>query len=448
MLDSAQGTPWSGKCLLETFANNSGTWRFGVYEADAGKLELRRKGVLLRLRAQSFRILVHLLEHAGEVVPRDQLQRKLWPADTYVDFDHSLNTAMMKLRDVLGDEADAPVYIETIPKRGYRFIAPVVPIGNEEQREAPSTNVATTAAKVEEGFSIAVLPFKCTGNVPEVAVFADGLAEEFASGFLRFSYLKVVPSNLAQQSAVVSANDGPVARYILQGSLRQMGTRLRVTVRLADTTTTTNMWSETYEQPFHADSLFDVQDYLVPRIVSTIADGRGILPRSISESLRYKHIDLMTPNEAVLRAFAHFERVTAEEHAASRAALERAVQRAPGQADCWAMLSLLYKEEFAHNFNLQPDPLARAFSAAQIALQADASNHLCHHALAAALFFRRDIPAFRASAERSITLNPMDGFTVASLGFLIADSGEWELGCALVDRARELNPHHPILIRQ
>jgi TolB-like protein len=432
---------------LGTLANNSGTWRFGVYEADAHKLELRRKGVLLRLRDQSFRILVHLLEHAGEVVTRDELQRKLWSADTYVDFDHSLNTAMMTLRDVLGDEADAPVYIETIPKRGYRFIAPVVPIRNEEQREAPTT-VATTAAKVDEGFSIAVLPFKCTGNIPEMAVFAEGLAEEFAGGFLRFSYLRVVSSNLAQQYAVVSATDSPGPRYVLQGSLHQMGTRLRVTARLADMTTTTNIWSETYEQPFHADSLFDLQDYLVPRIVSTIADGRGILPRSISESLRYKHIDLMTPNEAVLRAFAHFERVTAEEHAASRAALERAVQRAPGQADCWAMLSLLYKEEFAHDFNLEPDSLTRAFSAAQVALQADATNHLCHHALAAALFFRGDIPAFRAAAERAITLNPMDGFTVASLGFLLADSGEWELGCALVDRARELNPHHPILIRQ
>ena len=433
-----------GGYRLGALENKSGMWRFGVYEVDARKLKLCRKGVQLRLREQSFKILVHLLEHAGEVVTRDELQRMLWAADTYVDFDHSLNTAMMKLREVLGDEADAPVYIETVPKRGYRFIAPVVPIENEMKQAAPPAFVAQNAAKLDTGFSIAVLPFKCTGSVPELALFADALAEEFFGGLQRFSYLTVVSHKLAEQPAVGSASDGATTRYVLEGVLRKIGTRLRVSMRLADTTTATSMWSETYEQPFNADSLFDLQDYLVPRIVSTIADGRGILPRFISESLRYKHIDLMTPTEAVLRAFAHFERATAEEHAASRAALERAVQCAPGQADCWAMLSLLYKEEFAHAFNPEPDSLDRAFSAAQIALQADPSNHLCHHALAAALFYRKDIPAFRTAAERAISLNPMDGFTVASLGFLIADSGEWELGCALVDRAHELNPHHSI----
>lgn len=110
---------------METPANATRTWRFGVFEVDARRAELRRGGTPVKVREQSFRILVHLLEHAGEIVTREELRLVLWPSDTFVDFEHSLNTAVMKLRDALGDSADAPLYIETIPKRGYRFIAPV-----------------------------------------------------------------------------------------------------------------------------------------------------------------------------------------------------------------------------------------------------------------------------------------------------------------------------------
>ena len=110
---------------MATPAHTTQTWRFGVFEVDAHKEELRRAGVPIKMREQPLRILVFLLEHAGEIVTREELRRVLWPADTFVDFDHSLNTAVMKLREVLGDTADKPLYIETIPKRGYRFIAPV-----------------------------------------------------------------------------------------------------------------------------------------------------------------------------------------------------------------------------------------------------------------------------------------------------------------------------------
>jgi Tol biopolymer transport system component/DNA-binding winged helix-turn-helix (wHTH) protein len=105
--------------------NTAQIWRFGVFEFDAYSMELRRAGVPVKLRDQSSRILAYLLEHAGRMVTREELRQLLWPSDTFVDFDHSLNTAVMTLRDVLGDSADKPLYIETLPKRGYRFVAPV-----------------------------------------------------------------------------------------------------------------------------------------------------------------------------------------------------------------------------------------------------------------------------------------------------------------------------------
>jgi DNA-binding winged helix-turn-helix (wHTH) protein len=99
--------------------------RFGVFEFDAQSMELRRAGVPIKLREQPSRILAYLLEHAGRMVTREELRQLLWPADTFVDFDHSLNTAVMTLRVALGDSADKPLYIETLPKKGYRFVAAV-----------------------------------------------------------------------------------------------------------------------------------------------------------------------------------------------------------------------------------------------------------------------------------------------------------------------------------
>ena len=124
MLDSRQGT-LTGAAFVENQTNTTQSWRFGIFEVDARNNELRRGGAPIKVREQSFRILVFLLEHAGELVTREDLQRALWSSDTFVDFDHGLNTAVMKLREALGDSADKSLYIETVPKRGYRFIAPV-----------------------------------------------------------------------------------------------------------------------------------------------------------------------------------------------------------------------------------------------------------------------------------------------------------------------------------
>jgi len=106
-------------------ATEANSWRFGVFEVDPRRQELRRSGTPIKMREQSFRILVFLLEHDGEIVTREQLRAVLWPSDTFVDFDHSLNTAINKVREALGDSASSPRYVETLARRGYRFIAPV-----------------------------------------------------------------------------------------------------------------------------------------------------------------------------------------------------------------------------------------------------------------------------------------------------------------------------------
>jgi len=438
--------------------------------------ELRRGGTPVKLREQCFRILVYLVEHAGELVSRDDLRRVLWPEDTFVDFEHSLNAAMMKLRDALGDVADAPIYIETVPRRGYRFIAPVtqsecapeaaamaapsslqngagLPMqaaSSGERGTSPAGEVpnANATARAEAGFWIAVLPFKWSGTDAHLASCANGATEDIVTGLSRFSYLRVLAASSAARSAgkpveLRAANEEGGARYILEGTLRQAGPRVRLAAQLVDCETGAHLWAETYDRAFCEQDEFDLLDDVVPQIVSTIADAHGVLPRSMGEALRGKDPSRLSPYEAVLRCFAYFQRLSAEEHLPARAALERAVKENPGYADAWAMLSLVCKEEFTHGFNPLPDPLDRALAAARRAVEIAPSNHLAHHALAAAEFFRKEHQRFRLAAARALELNPMDGFTLAYLGLLIAYSGDWKRGGVLSASARRLNPHHP-----
>jgi serine/threonine protein kinase/tetratricopeptide (TPR) repeat protein len=304
------------------------------------------------------------------------------------------------------------------------------------------------AVRAREGFWIAVLPFKYHGSNSEVTALAEGLSEEIVIGLSRFSYLRVIArgSTLRYASEAVdvrSVGKELGARYVMEGSLRQAGSLLRIAVQLVDAGSGAHLWAETFDRTLHPDEIFALLDEIVPRIVSTVADTYGVLPRTMSEALRSRDPEQLTPYEAVLRSFAHFPRLCAEEHAAARAGLEHAVQQAPGYADAWAMLSMMYREEFTHRFNVLPDPVGRAFAAARRAVEAAPSNHLAYHALASAQYCRREYQAFRNTAERAIALNPMDGFTAAYLGIFTAYTGDWERGCALAERARSLNPHHP-----
>lgn len=304
------------------------------------------------------------------------------------------------------------------------------------------------AARAQEGFWVAVLPFKSAAGNADLASLAEGLTEDIVMGLSRFPYLKVIARSATSHFAnetpdVRSAASQLGASYVLEGTLRQAGSRVRIAVQLVDATTGAHLWAQTFVLPFNPEALFDLQDELVPRIVSTVADTRGVLPHIMSEALRSRAPDQLTPYEALLRSFAYFQRISAEEHAVVRAALEHAVQLSPGFAEAWAILSIIYREEHTHAFNPLPDPLGRAFQAARRATDGAPSNYYAYHALASVLFYRKEFQGFRNAAERAVSLNSMDGFNLAYMGMLFAYSGDWERGCALSEKARNLNPHFP-----
>ena len=304
------------------------------------------------------------------------------------------------------------------------------------------------ASRADEGFWVAVLPFKHRGTQASLEALADDLGDDIVMGLMRFSHLRVVSRSSARRFGGEAADIRTVgrelgARYVMEGSLRQAGSTLRVAVQLVDATTGAHLWAETYDRAFSPDAVFALQDDLVPRIVSTVADWYGVLPHSMSEAVRLKPLDRLTPYEALLRSFGYFERIVPAEHATARSALERAVQQAPGDAQIWAMLSMLYGEEYRFGFNAAPDPLGRSLQAARRATAAAPSSHYAHLAMAQALFFRKEFDAFRHAAERALVLNPMDGSSMEYLGHLLAFAGDWERGCELAEKARHFNPHHP-----
>ena len=229
--------------------------------------------------------------------------------------------------------------------------------------------------------------------------------------------------------------------------MRQAGAKLRLAVQLVDTISGAHLWAETYERAFTPESVFEVQDDLVPRIVSTVADQHGVLPRRISEELRVKNEEDLTPHEAVLCAFSFLQRISPTEHATARRILERAVERDPNQADAWAMLAIMYDTEFADEYNPRPNPLERAMAAAQRAVDLAPTHALGYYALAFTYFFRKEDAGFRAAAEQAIALNPMDGSVMGLLGLLVHHLGEIERGTKMVEAAMQLNPHYPPVFR-
>lgn len=313
---------------------------------------------------------------------------------------------------------------------------------------APKPVGEVDRGRAEEGFWVAVLPFKCAGGDADLAAFAEALADEIVTGLCRFSYLRVIARSSTSRYAGATADVRAIgreigARYTIEGSVRQSGSRLRFAIQLVDTVSGAHLWADSYERHFRPETVFELQDELASRIVSTVADLHGILPRSLSGLVRSRSPDQLSPYEAVLRSFSYLQRPSPEEPVPARQALEAAVVKAPSNGDAWAMLSYLCVQDFAHGFKLQTDALTRGLAAAHRAVETAPANHLAYYALAQALYFHKEYQSFRNAVERAVALNPMDGNSLALLGAMLVYSGNPERGLELTTRAKQLNPSHP-----
>src|SRR5215475_10324077 len=189
---------------------------FGVYEADLGAGELRKQGVRVRLPEQPFQLLAILLERPGEVVTRESLQKQLWPTGTFVDFEQGLNAAVKRLREAWEDSAETPRLIETLPRRGYRFIG----------------SLATTVDRIE---SLAVLPLEDLSHDPEQEYFAEGMTEALITSLAKVGSLRVTSRTTAMRYKKTDNTLPQIARElavdaIVEGTVLRVGDRVRISV--------------------------------------------------------------------------------------------------------------------------------------------------------------------------------------------------------------------------
>jgi TolB-like protein len=233
--------------------------RVGAFELDVRARELRDGATRIRLQGQPFEILRALLERPGDVVTRDELRRRLWPDGTFVDFEHSLNSAIKRLRDTLGDDADRPTFVETVPRCGYRYIA------------------GGHAALMPARLRLVVLPFSTVGDGTESGQFSDGLTEEMIVqlGAACREVQIIAPwaprFNRPGRQRARDIGESLRAGFLLEGSTRHHGTRVRITARLVDTSTEVHLWSETYDRIVECP--MSVQIDVASSVARTVAKG-------------------------------------------------------------------------------------------------------------------------------------------------------------------------------
>jgi TolB-like protein/DNA-binding winged helix-turn-helix (wHTH) protein/tetratricopeptide (TPR) repeat protein len=465
-------------------------YQFGVFELDLRTRELRRRGILVRLRGRPIEFLAALLERPAELVTRDELRARLWPADTFVDFDHGLNSAVNKLREALGDTADNPRFIETVPRRGYRWVGPLerlesptgapdsatVPVSvpsapvdftapapaRERGRPArawpllalaltllagltlwlslrpPADSIATAGRRV----MLVVLPFQNLGQ-PTDDVFTDGVTDEMIGqlGAIDPRRLGVIARTSSMQYKGTTKSVAEIGKeltvdYLLEGSVRRDANRARITAHLVDVASQTQLWSETYERDL--DDVLMLQQDVATRISRSLAGGvlSPVLARQ-APSPQFETYEL------VLKARALRQEATEESAWQCVATFEEALRQDPNYAPAHAGLGDCYRLLGAPGWEAGPpaDLLNRARQAADRALALD-PNLPDAWATRSMVRFNLDWDLAGASddIDRAVELNPSLARAHQYRSAILTAMGQFDEAVTAAELARHLDP--------
>ena len=260
---------------METTSSYVNVFRFGPFEVNLPAGELRKRGIRLALQEQPLTILTALLERPGEVVSREELCRRLWPNGTFVDFEHSLNAAVRRLRVTLGDEADTPRFIETVHRRGYRFLA----WGGSGFERA---DLKIGSAR------LAVLPFVSFDGEHRASQFNSGLTEETVTQMARLcpAHVGVIARTSVMRLAGLEQSAAETGRalgadYLLEGSIRREADRVRIVAQLIESHGETHLWAATYDR-IVIDALtvqMEVADEIARGVAATLSALQPALSR-------------------------------------------------------------------------------------------------------------------------------------------------------------------------
>ena len=417
--------------------------RFGIFEADLRTGELRKRGARIRLQEQPFQVLAVLLTRPGDLVTRDELRDRLWTADTFVDFEHGLNKAINKVREALGDSAESPRFVETVPRRGYRFIADVTVVDLESvppETDAPSTVGDTLTAGDREppdvaeqtitpkgrgwqrtltitgcglalvsivlvGWllqsrgtsptirSVAVLPLENLSGDPSQEYFADGMTDQLIATLGQISALRVISRTSVMGYKGARKPLPQIARElnvdaVIEGSFMRSGGRVRITAQLIDAAVDKHLWAKSYDG--------DVRDTLAlqSRVARAIADEIRVNVQP-NEQAALKNVKAVNPDayEAYLKGRYFWNKRTADGLKKAKDYFDEAVAKAPDYGPAYSGLADTYALLGDWQYGVMPS--------------------------------REALPAAKAAATKAVELDDTLGEAHTSLGFVFSGF-DWE----------------------
>ncbi|HKW33352.1 MAG TPA: winged helix-turn-helix domain-containing protein [Candidatus Acidoferrum sp.] len=418
-------------------------YRFGSFEFDPQTGELRRQGLRIRLEGQPVAILAMLLERPNQLVTREELQKRLWPGDTFVDFEQSLNAAVRRLRLALDDSAESPRYIETLARKGYRWVAPLrgridavkieenyaVTVSEIERRPrgpkvARIAIVGGVALAILVGawsvfrsrpatgrVMLAVLPFQNLGNDPQQEILADGMTEEMITqlGGLNPEQLGVIARTSASQYKTRNKNAAQIARelnvkYLLEGSVRRDGQHIRVTAQLIQASDQADVWAGSYDSDI--GDILKVQSEVARAIAGQI---RVQLTRQTEQRLSNTPRVNASAHDAYLQGQQSWDLRDKEGTARSIEQFQHAIEIDPSYATAYAALARAYALSPVSGFMTAAEamPKARDTAARTIALDDSlAEGHSIMGFIKA--HYEYDWPAAEREFQEALRLNPSD----------------------------------------
>jgi TolB-like protein/DNA-binding winged helix-turn-helix (wHTH) protein/Tfp pilus assembly protein PilF len=443
---------------------------FGPFEADLQSGELRKNGQRIRLQAQPFQLLVMLLEHPGELVSREQIRQKLWSADTFVDFDSSLGTAVNKIREVLGDSAAEPRFVETLPRRGYRFVALVTAVAEpiaavvapplpgpdredkdlEEQEDQRSRRLVWAGValalllsaliawrlllphRVE---SIAVLPLASLSADPGQQFFAYGVTDELTTNLAQIASLRVSSHTSSVACSEKKKSASETARCLgvdalVEGSVVRFGDRVRITAQLIRGTSDSHLWSHTYE--IEASNILNAQGELAREIAESIS---AVVTAKERDQLSRTHP--MKPEVADLY-FRGSYALTNQRAGEARDLFLKATELDPNSPEAWAGLA-----DALHTIGVFGDRQAfpKAAEAADKALQLDPSQAQALMVLAIARGgYNWNPTEAEGYFRQAIAARPSYARAHALFGVVLAHERKFQEGIEQIELARRLDP--------
>jgi TolB-like protein/Tfp pilus assembly protein PilF len=388
-----------------------------------------------------------LLERAGEPVPREALIEAAWPGLAVEE--GNLSVQIAALRRVLGEEADGAGWIETLPRRGYRYVGPPIPIVNGVASPSQAPSPPAAPLPLPEKPSVAVLPFSSSGVGPEHEHFVDGMVEDIIAALSRFKSLFVIARNSSfaykgrtVDTKVVGRELG--VRYVVEGRIRKTGhsktgKSLQVAVQLIDAQSAYHLWSERYDREL--EDVFAVQEEIVRAIVSALPGRVEDAGRDVA--LR-KQTSNITAYDLVLLANQQWRRLNRRDLAEARERFRAAIALDPTYARAHANVAwTIVCETFLET--LAAATLDDALRHIETALAIDGDDAWSHAVLAQVLFLGNEDTGAETSFKRALALNPNDADVAAAFANILVYWGRWREALELIGTAKRLNPFPPNL---